>query len=498
MTGSAVAETAAGPASGSQQLSRRAARWVVRLYWLWPMLLTLAVGGYGLGAPSLWADELATWGAVRIAWRPLYQLLHNVDAVVGPYFVVEKAWVAIAGDSTVALRVPSLLAMAATAGLLALLGHRLGGWWVGLVAGGLFAFVPAVSRYGQEARPYAFSIFFAVLATLLLLRWLDRPAGDGPGWRSAGWGLGLAYAAAIVALGAFQLLAVVLLAGHAVAALRYRRTLRWAVFAGLGLLPLLPLAWLGYRQRGQISWIDKSAFRGLLAVPDTIFAAGIVAGVLIGLSILVISGRPSTVALFAWGVVPPVLLFLAGKVAHVFYPRYLLYTMPAWPVLAALALARTARWRAGVAVLLVGLLGYPTQYSIRTADGHNDAPRAAAQIIAQHERTGDAIAYKLGESAAWEARDAVARYVPADKRPADIFAVTPQRTDGKLAATECADLRACLDRANPQRLWVLRRFTLTDALDNIGQAKEDLLRPRYHLESLWQVKGLTVALYLRN
>jgi mannosyltransferase len=494
MTGAAVADPAADPASGSPPWRRRAAHWGVRLYWLWPVLLTLAVGGYGLGAPSLWADELATWGAVRIGWRPLYQLLHNVDAVVGPYFVVEKVWVGIAGDSPVAMRAPSLVAMAATAGLLALLGRRLGGRWVGLLAGGLFAVVPAVSRYGQEARPYAFSIFFAVLATLLLLRWLDRPA-DGP---AAGWGLGLAYAAAIVGLGAFQLLAVVLLAGHAVAALLYRRPWRWALFAALGLLPLLPLAWLGYRQRGQISWIDESAFRGLLAVPDTIFAAGIVGGVLIGLSILVVSKRQSTLALLAWGVVPAVLLFVVGKVAHVFYARYLLYTMPAWPVLAAAALARTARWRAIAAVLLVALLGYPTQYSIRTSDGHNDAPRAAANIIAQHERPGDAIAYKLAESAAWEARDAVARYVPANRRPDDIFAVTPQRTGGQLAATECPDLRACLDRANPQRLWVLRRFSLTDPLDNIGQAKEDLLRPRYHLDSLWQVKGLTVALYLRN
>jgi mannosyltransferase len=76
-----------------------------------------------------------------------------------------------------------------------------------------------------------------------------------------------------------------------------------------------------------------------------------------------------------------------------------------------------------------------------------------------------------------------------------VFAVTPQRVDGHLTATECADLAACLD--DTPRLWVLRYENLADPLATIGPGKAELLRSRYRLEKLWLLRGLTVALYVR-
>jgi mannosyltransferase len=122
---------------------------------------------------------------------------------------------------------------------------------------------------------------------------------------------------------------------------------------------------------------------------------------------------------------------------------------------------------------------------------------AAARVIATNERTGDGIAYALDEPVVpWEARDIVARYVPAARQPRDVFEVVPQRVDGHLTATECADLARCLDGTS--RLWVLRYEDRSDPLDGIGPAKEQLLRPRYHLARLWLLRGLTVALYVRG
>ena len=34
---------------------------IMRLTWLWPALLALALGLYQLGRPELWRDELASW-----------------------------------------------------------------------------------------------------------------------------------------------------------------------------------------------------------------------------------------------------------------------------------------------------------------------------------------------------------------------------------------------------------------------------------------------------
>jgi mannosyltransferase len=495
--------------------ARRDAAWTERatyLYWLVPALLTLGIGLWRVGRPALWADELATWGAVRLSWSQLFDLLGNVDAAVGPYYVLLKLWTTVAGTGDLALRLPSVLAMAGTAALVAVLGARLAGSagsagtagsagaartagaarWTGLLAGLLFTVVPATSRYGQEARPYAAAMLLACAATLALIGLLERP---GP-LRAAGYG------ACVLLLGAAHVIAVLLVFAHAVPVLRarQRRTLlAWLVPTGIALLLLSPLAVLGLRQRAQISWIPALTWQATLSVPATIFATSAVGGAVIVLAALVINRRPGTVTLLSWALVPPVVLALMGLVGHVFWARYLLFTMPAWVLLAALALSRLPAWRAVLAGLMIFLLGAPTQVGVRDAAGHTHATAQAAAIIATHQQPGDALAVALNEAPEpWEARDLVARYVPAARRPLDIFAVTPQRTNGKLTATECPDPAACLDRANPQRIWVIRFQTQADPLAGIGEPKENLLRSRYHTDHLWFVRGLTVALLVRN
>ena len=55
----------------------------------------------------------------------------------------------------------------------------------GLAAGLVFALVPSVSRFAQEIRFYALAVLIATLATLLLLRALDRPSARRAGWPTA-------------------------------------------------------------------------------------------------------------------------------------------------------------------------------------------------------------------------------------------------------------------------------------------------------------------------
>jgi len=489
---------------------------LARFYWAWPAALTLVLSAYQLTRPALWADELATWGAVRLRWGALFRLLGNVDAVVGPYYALMKAWTAVFGTSTLALRLPSLFAMTAATALLAVLGARLACRRAGLFAGLAFAVVPTTARYAQEARPYSFAILFAILATLALVWLLDRP----------GWLRGAVYAAAVVGLGASHLIGVLLLVAHGIvvgltsadraplrqaarltsadlAPLRQAARLRrdrgalvaWAAGAAAATVVLLPLAWLGHRQSAQISWLTPADWRTLVAVPDTIFGAGVVGGFLIAVGLLAVSRREAAVLALSWALAPILALYLIGEVTTIFWARYLLFTLPGFVLLAALALDRLSGTVAAAALVVLALLAAPAQTGIRTPDGHNHATTAAAGVIAANERAGDGIAYALDEPVVpWEARDIVARYVPADKRPRDVFALTAQRIDGHLTATECADLAACLD--DPPRLWVLRYQNLSDPLAGIGQPKEDLLRQRYRLDRLWLLRGLTVALYV--
>jgi mannosyltransferase len=487
----AVADTGELALPAPADISPARPRWrrsasAVRVYWLWPALIMLAAGAYRLGTPSLWADELATWGAVRLGWGQLFHLTGNVDAVVAPYYVVEKAWTGLAGTSPAALRMPSVLAMAAAAALVAILGARLHSRWVGLLAGLIFALAPATSRYAQEARPYSFAILLAVVATLLLTWLVERP----------GAAVGLAYALSVALLAAFHIIGLLLLLAHALVA--RRRLAAWLVWAGCGVVPVLPLMWLGYRQRGQVSWIPPATLHVVLGAPDVVFVSATVGGAVVALALLAFARRPNAVLLVSWALVPAVALALLGQVAPLFYARYLLFVIPAWVLLAALTLDRLPRAHALAVVVSLALLGAPTQNGMRAGNGHPTASADAGALIASNDLPGDAIAYQLGDTAPWEARDVVARYVPADRRPLDVFQVTPQRLDGRLAAVECADLAACLDRADPARMWILRKDTHADPLQGIGAAKEDLLRSRYRLSRLWLVRGMTIALYLHS
>ncbi len=177
--------------------------------WVIPGLLTLAVTLTGIGHAQPWRDELATWSAAIRPVPDLVRMTRTIDAATGPYYLLVHGWTALAGASPTALRLPSALAMAVAAALTARLGAMLVGSRAGLLAGLLFAVLPVTSRYGQEARPYALATLFAVLATLLLVEALRRPT-----WRR--WA---GYALAVAALALLHLIALTLLAAHAVVVL---------------------------------------------------------------------------------------------------------------------------------------------------------------------------------------------------------------------------------------------------------------------------------------
>ncbi|MFI7070393.1 glycosyltransferase family 39 protein [Micromonospora sediminicola] len=177
--------------------------------WVVPGLLTLGITLVGIGHAQPWRDELATWSAATRPLPDLLRLTRVIDAATGPYYALMHGWTALVGTSPTALRLPSALAVAAAAALTARLGARLVGDRAGLLAGLLFAVLPATSRYGQEARPYALATLLAVLATLLLVDALRRPT----------WGRWAGYALAVAALALVHLIALTLLAAHAVVVL---------------------------------------------------------------------------------------------------------------------------------------------------------------------------------------------------------------------------------------------------------------------------------------
>jgi hypothetical protein len=101
----------------TRALVRRSAHWAV------PAAVTAVIATIGLGRPGLWTDELATWGMATTPWSQFWPVLRYVDAVLAPYYVFMHAWVSVFGDSVIALRAPSLLAMVGSASMIGVLGR---------------------------------------------------------------------------------------------------------------------------------------------------------------------------------------------------------------------------------------------------------------------------------------------------------------------------------------------------------------------------------------
>jgi len=473
--------------SATHAASRQRA--LAHVAWLAPTVLMATLGLSRLGWPGLWADELATWGMTTSTWSQMFAVLGHFDAVIGPYYLMIRCWAEIFGTSDAALRLPSVIAMTAAVALTARVGTRLATPRVGLLAGLLLALLPTTTRYAQEARPYAFTVFAAALATLLLVRALERPR---PGRL-------IAYACALSFVGLCSAVAIILVGAHGCLVLLTRRAAfpRWMVCAALGVLPVIPILLLGAQQRTQVSWIPPTNLDRLAGFPQALFGLGVVAGVLLALALLSSSFRQPAVYYTTWAVVPTVGLYLASQITPLWLPRYLLFTLPAWALLGATALARAPVIRGVVAAVAVGLIGLPIQLDLRQADGHGQATRDAAALIERNVLAGDAIVY--GDNAGVEGRagrDLIARYIPANRRPVDLLVVAPPRTAGNFTATECADIAACLGR--PPRIWVVRLGTYDNPLFQMGEAKANLLGATYAVESVWHPTGLTVALLLRK
>lgn len=458
-------------------------------------MVAFGLGVWRLTTPALWADELATWGAVRLSWGQLLKLEGSVDAVLAPYYAVMKAYAAVAGTSTVALRLPALLAVAGTAAVVFALGKRVGGLWTGVVAGLLFAVTPVVSRYAQEARSYAIVMFFAALAVLCLIRLFERASIPRM----------LAYAAAAGCAGLFHPLSgLFLLAAHAgaVAWVHFRKqadgwgtTVRWGVAAFAAALPALALAWWASDQTAQVSWIGLVGADVLWAFPAGLFGAAVVGGILIGLALVGVRPGPAFVALAATAFLPVVLMLSVGAITPIWVARYALFVVPAVAVLAGAAATRFGLPQAVAVIVVATVVGWPTQLTNRAPDGHSQDSKNIAAVIGPRYEPGDVAVFPdTHPSISWAARDIYERYLPAP-RPPDVLARQPQRHDGKFLATECVNA-SCLGK--PQRIWIIRTDNSADPLAAMSAGKKAAIARSYKPVQRWQSKLLLIVLMERK
>src|SRR6266567_8219538 len=263
----AVAESAtSGPDPKGYQAGPAWARWL-------PSAVALLFSLWGITTPSYWRDEAATIAAVRRPLGDLIKMLGNVDAVHGAYYLMMWPIEHLLGPGELVLRLPSAVAVAIGAAFVAATGRRLISPWAGLAAGLLYAVLPVVSLYGQEARSYAMVMTVAAIASYLLVRMLGAEPDKQRRWLAG-------YGASIAALGILNIFGLLLVPAHAVTmALICRRGLReqaprrlafgWLTAIAAGLVVASPLLILRWLQRGQIAWLGVNTSSSGL---NTLFA----------------------------------------------------------------------------------------------------------------------------------------------------------------------------------------------------------------------------------
>src|SRR5579875_2330611 len=298
---------------------------------------------------------------------------------------------------------------AVTAAAVAAIGRRLISPRAGLAAGLVFALLPVASRYGQEARPYAFVVAMATITSYLLTRVLGASPARRRRWMF-GYGISLAF------LGIVNIFGLLLIGGHAITvALHYRHhagepearrtVVSWLCAAAAAVAVASPLLAFGWLQRGQIAWLAvnhaTSSGDTVLLLPGSIEVTAAI-GLAIGVAIVVSaeSSRQRRRASWPrqvielgvpWLVVPPVALLAASVVMPVYTSRYILMCVPALALLAGAAVTSLGRVAGPVALAVIAVAGLPAQLAYRTSYGHYDDIRYLDQVVAAQARPGDVV-----------------------------------------------------------------------------------------------------------
>jgi mannosyltransferase len=338
-------------------------------------LLAFAVFVAGIGGPSLWIDEGHTW---RYAQEPLGTMLStalgSTNAVEAAYYAILHFWIGVAGSSEVALRLPSVAAMAIAVWAASRTAEQAAGHRAAAIAGFVMIAMPGVTRYAQEARPYAFAVAAVAVSTLMLFGGLTH--------KDRRWWVG--YAASLIVIGYFHLLSTLVVPGQFLAMLLIARQ-EWRKFAvsmAVAAMAVAPVAVLGFAQRGQIAWIPPAQldylWNGYAVMTGSLALTAC-------LAVLVATGRGDrrlTILGLGAALATPILLWILGLMGPFYLGRYLLGAAPGIAILAAGAASNLRPASLLVlAAIVVGLV-LPQQLDVRGPSAHNQDYRGAAALVA--------------------------------------------------------------------------------------------------------------------
>ena len=483
----------------------------------------------GSSRESLWRDEVASITVSERSIGAIIRLIERTDSNSGLYYLLLHYWMQPNASEGWGRAFSALFAVL-TVPLTALLARHLFDARVAAIAGFILALNAFFLTYARELRGYSLALFLATLASLLFVLMVEKPSRV----------ILVAYVLAGTLALYTNLFSMLMLFAHLLTIFVLPRTpaRRALAAAQAGILLLLsPLVLLILGQgSAQLSWIPrptiptlpkivgKAAFEiaagpyrpielNWATTPEWLLVLLYGLCVLGGIAALWRSRgdeeRPRLpwchVFTVAWFALPPLILLLVSFIKPLFVTRYFIECLPPFAILIAVFLA--SRRRSLLTVALVACLA--STMLIAAARSEREAYkledlRAAAALVAQESRPGDAIGYAPAFS-----RLGFAYYLArSGKAPSDLpydFALAPYGTPEEtnmLFATERDETVVADELLTHQRVW---EIGYPDAggqwhptAEPLLGAATVLLETRYRLILTRNFGQLTVRLYERR
>lgn len=459
--------------------------------------------------PSIWNDEGVTISASTRSLAEIWQLTGRIDAVHAVYYALMSPWFALVGVNEVTLRLPSAIMVALTSWAVVRLAERWATAGAAVAAGVLFAVLPRTTWMGIEGRSWALAALLAVLATLLLVRWLER----------GGWA-GLAGYAVVLGLGIqVEVYLVFLAVAHVVTLLMLHRRRLLPALGAMVVAALIasPIIVRASGQTGQIETapLSLSTWARQLVVNQNFTGAPIGsaswldqwwrptagAAALLGWALVVLliwsarrAGQERRRAVLAWCLpwllLPSVLVAVWSLLGQNMYnPRYFSFCVPAMAILLAMGFGAIVGgwWRTVLAIVLVVLLvpGYLGQRTLHAKSGADWS--VVATYVDDHAGAGDGVFF---------APKPAARLIAiAYPQPfTDLVDVTLLEAAGPTATLAGTDrpLTQALGTA-PDRVWAIWRSDDPDLPADVAA----FIRAGYVRHSQWSSTMSTVIEFTR-
>ena len=296
----------------------------------------LVLGLIRLGTPALWYDEAYTFRQINRSY------IEQFEGYQPFYYWIQKPWTSVVGTSEWAMRFPSVVGAMLACALLVVMARKLFDRRVALASGLFLATSPFFVKWFQQARVYPLLVATSLVATLLLLRALER------GTRSAWAVYGIAYTGLLVTHAVVGLL---LLPVHAVLiAQRRSKILPHGLLAGvvivaIGVPWVVQLAMRTDSETSETSWIPfpsaEAAMRALVEVSG-VAGLGLVLAAIALWALRRAGNTTLAVWLATWAFGPFVFALVISLARPIFLDRYLVISTPAFAMLAAVAVMSLA------------------------------------------------------------------------------------------------------------------------------------------------------------